>query len=671
MTPLTLDDPALMGMPDPPDVPAEPVLPQTTILPLPEEGVGSLTFWRGEISAARDEVKKELGNWRENLKRYMGGYHQAYGFEQRETTQVNIDYEKTEQKKAQLFYKVPEVVLTARNPESAAAVPVFNAVLNQKLGPDETDALSAVDECLSDVICPAGIAWVKVGYTASVQPPAAPGQPPVVSHSCYYIERGSPAKLLVPSGFIRSNYQQADWLGFRSFVGDEELSSLSDVQPPATDQGSRYDEDLLVDTKAHHVGRPGKAVTEIWYWAYRIDPAVTDRRLVRHLVLVEEEDQPRVHEDSPYQRIDPATGSLIGVEGFPIKVLTLRYTPDSHFPKSDCQMSRPAVDELSQTRTIQMQQKRRALPMRGVDRGRIDTATIAKLEQGEVQSIILTDGVPHEIIEMIALPTLPRDTSVASDISMRDIDRAWALGQNQSGITEQGSKTATELTYMNQATDVRLDKERDKVLRWFVSIVSALGGLIQLYEDDTSYVELAGQDGAKKMQAWNRLTVPGKFVYGVKPDSAKRLDQTTERKMALDRYQLTANDPFNNRMEGLKDVYAAFGEDPTRHLQQPPAPPPEKPRISLSFKAEDLTNPMVVSLLQQSGFQIDPTALQQTLALQIGHPELLAGAANAPPQPMQPPIPSMVPPGTEHPGSAQLQAPLNQHALDTSMGGGR
>jgi hypothetical protein len=667
--PELLDDPLAAGMTD--QVTPELAPPDPLHLPLPEDGVGSLTFWRGEIASAREELKKELPHWRENLKRYTGGYQHAYGFELKETTQVNIDYEKTEQKKAQLFYKVPEVVLSAKNPESAAAVPIFNAVLNQKLGPDDTDALSAVDECLSDVICPAGVAWVKVGYTASVTPPAMLGEAPTVSHSCYYIERGSPAKLLVPSGFIRSNYQQADWLGFRSFVGDEELASLSDVHPPATDQGSRYDEDLLCDTSKTHVGRPGKAVTEIWYWAYRCDPSVTDRRLVRHLILVEDEDTPRVHENSPYQRVDPQSGALIGVEGFPIKVLTLRYTPDSHFPKSDCQMSRPAVDELSQTRTIQMQQKRRALPMRGVDRNRIDPATIAKLEQGEVQSIILTDGPPHELIEMIALPTLPRDTSVASDISMRDIDRAWALGQNQSGITEQGSKTATELNYMNQATDIRLDKERDKVLRWFVSIVSALGGLIQLFEDDLGYVEIAGQNGAKQLQAWNKLSVPGKFVYGVKPDSAKRLDQQAERKMALDRYQLTANDPYNDRKEGLKDVYAAFGEDPTRHLQDPPPPPQEKPRISLSFKAEDLTNPMVVSLLQQSGFQIDPNALKQTLALELGHPELLLNAAQTPTQPLAPPIPGQQPPDTHHPGSAQLQPPLNQHALSHSIGGGR
>jgi hypothetical protein len=140
--------------------------------------------------------------------------------------------------------------------------------------------------------------------------------------------------------------------------------------------------------------------------------------------------------------------------------------------------------------------------------------------------------------------------------------------------------------------------------------------------------------------------------------------------MALDRYQLTANDPFNNRAEGLKDVYAAFGEDPARHLQQPPTPPPEKPRISLSFKAEDLTNPMVVSLLQQSGFAIDPAALQQTMAIQTGNPALMQAAAQSPTQPSAPPYPQG-PPAQDHGGSAQLQEPLNQHQIAHQYGGGR
>ncbi len=556
-------------------------------------------------------------------------------------------------------------MLSAKNPISASAVPVFNAVLNQKLGQEETDVLSAMDECLTDVVCPAGIAWVKVGYTAVVVPSQDPMQPPVISQGSYYIERGSPAKLLIPAGFMRSNYDKADWLGFRSFCTDEELKALSDVQPMGDSAGSKSDDELLCDASEHR-GRPGKPVSEIWYWAWRVDATVTDRRIVRHLILVDGEDSPRVHENSPYQRLVPETNEMIGVEGLPVKVLTLRYTPDEHFPKSDCQMSRAAVDELSATRTIQMQQKRRALPMRGVDRNRIDAQTIAKIEQGEVQSIILTDGPPHELIEIIATPTLPRDTATANDLITRDIDQLWAMGQNQSGVTEQGSKTATELTYMQQATSVRLDKERDKVLRWFVSITATLAGLIQLFADDTEYVEVAGPDGAKQLQSWNRHTVAGKFVYNIKPDSAKRLDQNAERKIVLDRYQLTANDPFNNRMEALRDVYAAFGEDPARHLQQPPAPPPEKPRISLSFKAEDLVNPMVLSLLEQSGIKIDPTAVKMELALHSGHPELLLEASQHPGQP----APAQAGP-SQHGGSAKMEAPINQHALDHAYGGGR
>jgi hypothetical protein len=80
---------------------------------------------------------------------------------------------------------------------------------------------------------------------------------------------------------------------------------------------------------------------------------------------------------------------------------------------------------------------------------------------------------------------------------------------------------------------------------------------------------------------------------------------------------------------------------------------------------------MVVSLLQQSGFQIDPAALKQTLAMQLGDPALLADAANTPEQPLTPPMPNQQPPNLEHGGSAQLQEPLNQHAMDHQFGGGR
>jgi hypothetical protein len=78
---------------------------------------------------------------------------------------------------------------------------------------------------------------------------------------------------------------------------------------------------------------------------------------------------------------------------------------------------------------------------------------------------------------------------------------------------------------------------------------------------------------------------------------------------------------------------------------------------------------MVASLLEQSGFQIDPAILKQTLALQLGDPALLADASNTPSTPPTPPPAPQ--PNTAHGGSAQLQEPLSKHALQHQIGGGR
>jgi hypothetical protein len=195
-----------------------------------------------------------------------------------------------------------------------------------------------------------------------------------------------------------------------------------------------------------------------------------------------------------------------------------------------------------------------------------------------------------------------------------------------------------------------------------------LGALLQLFADDEQYVEVLGPDGAKRLQAWDKTAIAGEFIYSVKPDSAQKVDANVDRKMQLDLYQLTANDPFVNRGELTRGILESFNKDPGRTMQQPPQAAPDKPKINLSFKGEDLDNPMVISLLQQSGFQIDPAAVQNLLMQQGGY---ISGTVQ--PSQMKP---TEAPTGelsgpTAHPGAAEMVEPLSKHALDHQIGGGR
>jgi hypothetical protein len=331
-------------------------------------------------------------------------------------------------------------------------------------------------------------------------------------------------------------------------------------------------------------------------------------------------------------------------------------------------MSRVAVDEESAARTIMMQQRRRSLPLRWVDQNRIDPATLTKITTGEVQAVVPLDGPGNEIIGEIARANYPRENFTISEINERDIAKVWSLGANQQGVTSSGGRTATELSLIQGNVDVRMDAERTRVLDWYVSVCEQLGALLQLFADDEQYAEVLGPDGAKRLEAWDKTKIAGDFVYSVKPDSAQKVDANVDRKMQLDLYQLTANDPFVNRGELTRGILESFNKDPGRTMQQPPQAAPDKPKINLSFKGEDLDNPMVISLLQQSGFQIDPAALQNLLQQQGGY---ISGTVQ--PSQMKP---TDAPTGDlsgpmAHPGAAEMVEPLSKHALDNHTGGGR
>lgn len=669
-------------------------MPTPDMIPLPKDNeVGSLKWWQSEVKAASDLKDTLLPKWKENLKRYRGetmANTYLSGWDTNEIIQVNVDYYATNQKVSQLFFRTPDVQLSPKRPEFAAAVPLFQAVINDQLSARNTNAMSAVTEILMDVVCPAGIGAVKVGYTATVDgtrpvqvgeqpdptgamnPDGTPVMVPVtedvpnVIHDAYEITRISPAKLHIPVDFTGSNYDDAPWLGFEFTLDVETAKRRWNINLDAPTDAA--DNKLLVPSPVPEQRRPQITGTEIWYKASLFDPDEKNPAKLRQLVFLSNMTTPVIHQDSPAQRFNERGKLVAGHTRFPIRICTLRYVSDWHYPPSDCQMSRVAVDEESAARTIMMQQRRRSLPLRWVDRNRIDPADMVKLTSGQVQAVVPLDGSGNEIIGEIARANYPRENFTISEINERDISKLWSLGANQQGVTSGGGRTATELSLIQGNVDVRMDAERTRVLDWFVSVAETLGAYLQLFADDEQYVEVLGDDGAKQLQAWDKNAIAGEFVYSVKPDSAQKVDANVDRKMQLDLYQLTANDPFVNRSELTRSILESFNKNPARTMQQPPQPPPEKPKINLSFKGEDLDNPMVISLLQQAGFQIDPAAVQNLLMQQGGY---ISGTIE--PSRAEPPAgqtDTLTGP-TAHPGAAEMVEPLSKHALVNHTGGGR
>ena len=159
------------------------------------------------------------------------------------------------------------------------------------------------------------------------------------------------------------------------------------------------------------------------------------------------------------------------------------------------------------------------------------------------------------------------------------------------------------------------------------------------------------------MAVWDKTAIAGQFVFTAKPDSAIRQDAAADRKEALDRYQLMANDPNVNRQELLRDLLLKSNLDPSTILVQPQPAKPAPPTVAISFSGEDLnplslSYPGVYAVLTSSGVQ---------------------GLPQPPPHPVPMGVGGGMGPPAEHPGSVARVSPLNQHAQDASgqlAGGG-
>lgn len=649
-------------------------------LPLSKEALGK---WRLRIEAADKVAHEHRDDWARWTHAYMGKDLQRMPDEH--TVLVNMEYAHVEQKKAQLAFQVPDVHLTPKLPGLEQAVLIFQGAVNHELGPDGAHVKAAIDECLTDVlIC--GIAAAKIGYVADIRTRMTPqtdpaGQPilgadgqPVLQPQSYaaaedyFFDRFPPDRLLVPTDFDGSDFDESAYLGMIFFKDVD--SAKREYGLPAAFTGSLVE--LPPTLSSEEQPDPGPRTTlqqvkgyEMWYRADIFDPESDPPPLphqIRRLVLIEGHPEPVIHQDSPYQWVDETTGHLMGMEGFPIHPLTLRYLPGSAYPVSDVGVSRPVSEELNTGRSQMVQFRDRAMPMTGFDRTKLDKDTLDKVQRGYIGKFVGMDGLPSEVFQPIALPTYPRQNFDFDQIAKKDYQRLWAMSDNASAVIDDQQRTATEVQATQAASDVRLDAERTRVLNWFTRGASKFGSLLQQFKDDPGYALIVGADGVKALAAWNRHQIAGEYAYSAKPDSALRIDADVQRRQIAAVYNLTGKDPNVNRSEVLKVLFQRHDMDPSKLIVPTPPPhepKPEPPKISISIKGEDLV-PLapqygnVVALLQMAGVQLPPPPGQMS-ALPAG---AQPGASGAPPQPGQAP---------PHGGPMPQSEPINKHELDRTQ----
>ena len=574
--------------------------------------------WLARIQGSKDATQDIIEQGKKNVRKYRNKPLKSRP--RADVVAVPVDFTKVEAKRPQLFYQVPEVQLNGLTPESEKTAPLSQAVLNQYLGPSKINIKSTMDEILFDILCPVGFGVICLGYETktrtvpaqvdpmTMQPMGPPTQVPIWEQ--YFAHRVAPGLFLIDPDFTGSDFDRALWLGYRRY------KNVPAGTPGATSR-SKDDDRLLSDPKTKERGGvPRKWGTVVWYRTIIEDPDAHPDAF-RTFTWWDGDDAPEEHRDSPFQTTD-ANGKLGGLLSNPIKVLTLRYVSDCAFPPSDCDITRNIVDERSRGRTQLLQHRNRTLPVTFFDSTRVGKEAMEKIEKGDIDQLVGIPSVDPTMFVPLQQADLKPTNYEFDRVAEKDTNEAWALSPNQSGMASENVITATEAQTMKAGADTRLDYERGKVALFFCEkIAASVMTLIQLFADQTSYVQMLGgklapqppqgmdpmaaeTQAASNLVAWNKQNIQGEFAFSVKLNSQLRPDTTADQQRAVQWLNVSAPSPHINQAENWKMMAHAFGLDPSLIIAQPQPPAPEKPKVSISIKGEDLSplSPQYANVLQ-------------------------------------------------------------------------
>lgn len=637
---------------------APPVNPMVTIPLTPEQ----ITKWKGDLSRAETRRKVFEPSWKRNLDAYTPDpTDEKWG----EEINPGVDFAQVEQKKDQLFFETPEVILTPEPDLPADAVKqifAHQAKMNRRLGRKGLDCKRLTDKVLFSILCTAGTGWTKMGVTRITKDvplqypdnhPTLAGQPqmgpdgvtpqtaPVPIYQKIFWEHFSEKKGLIPTSFHDTEFDKAPWLGVAwtkptrlairefnlpaDFVGQKRQTAEQVYQTPGV-TGEDAEEDQT-------------SGVEVWYQAAIYDDTVYHPEHIRQLVFVDGIPEPVVHRDSPYQTF--ANGVYVpddpmNLVGYPIHPFTIRDLVDSAYVPSDCTVTRPLVNELSLYRRQLLDMRDSSTSIRFGKQSVFTSDILSKVVRGPFGSILV---VPDEVlagppaVQEVTHPVYSHENFQGQEIIERDISKVNALAANQQGAQQDTVRSATELTYVERNKDVRMQAERNRILAGFVGGVAKIDALMKRFEGEPGQPPLSG------------------YTYDIKPDSGMHLDAAADRKFALDRYNMLAKDPNVNRMYLLKELAPDLRLDAAQLIVEPPPPKPPMPTTGVTIHADDL-NPLApqylntLDLLKTVGITLAATPIT---------PQLLQNAALAAP---------MKPTPQPHGGTPQEADKVSKHTAD-------
>jgi hypothetical protein len=648
-----------------------------------------------EMDLGVKERDKYHATWQANIEARMGrigATNDTPGVTSdgdQQQTELNPDWSLTKTKTANLYSQVPTVQGTHENKQYAAAVAPFMKSVNYELGDKRTKIAVAMDEMLNDIVNASGVGALMVGYAARFVDKEVPahdltGVPPEVvaqlkasgqlpmakvpqiTDQRFFATRISPKNLLWPKQFVGSDFDDAPWIGFSGEKSWSEAKSewkLTDDQKEKVVTGSKESTttSLRVSSGVSGADAAGPvtedivAYDEIYYWRYRVDPDEPHFCAIWKLVRVDGLDTPVIHEAWKGQKLTD-DGYYVGAKKFPVRVGTLTYITDNPIPPSDTEAGKPQVQDLRRSRSQMFMNRKFSQPMRWYDVNRLDPLVQEQLMNGTFQGIIPVNGDGSRSLGELARASYPSEDLTFDRNTRSDLQEIWGLGPNQGGALSQGDHTKGEVVTTQQNFATVNGQSRNRIARLFLGAVEVLAGWMCLYSD---FPTLTQEERQAMDQAWDRGRILHDLVLKVLPDSTIVLDVNQELDRVFKFINMTAKSGYVNVKPLIIKAAELSGIDPTEVIVDPQPPKPDDPNISYRFTGkDDMTNPMVLGILQKRGELPSIDELKAVIDLQKQMLQLAQAPLPAPnpqgPDGVPPPTPAgpagPLPPHVPQPG---------------------
>lgn len=580
---------------------------------------------------------------------------------------VNLDWSLTKTKQAALFSQIPQIRIS-HHPDTSGAPPWLMAFENKV---NDTFVVAgieaAMDECLPDCINAAGFGVIMVSYESLTVDKEVPGMDPngppeivpQVVDRRYVVQRVSPSDFLWPLDFAGSDFDNAPWKGRTGRITFSEAMQRKWATEEDRDKVVG-EENKFLDRLTHDIERdkiaPDQRVEfdEIFYKEFQYDEASQSYSTIHHLVFLNGKEDPVVDEAWKGQKLDPTSGAVTGSMRNPIQVLTLAYITDEAIPPSDSAVGRAQVNEINKSRTQDILQRTRNIPVRWGDVNRLDPAIMRGLMKGTWQNFIPVQGDGTRVIGEVAKTSHPPENSRFYEMAKNDLNEQWTIGPNQLG-SGADVETKGESQEIASNFQTRIGRERAKVASFVVRLAEVLGGLLCLYEDPASFGE--GFDPAFSKS----------LGFSILADSTVLLDANIRLKRMNQFVNEYAKSGFVALEPILHEIAILSGLDPNTVIKAPDPKPPVEPNISLRLTgAEDCSNPLMLAFLIKSGQAPTADLIEQAKQLiqaavvltpPAPPPQLGPDGQPLPPPPGGPPPPPGGAPPTLPPPGAPVPLP--------------